>query len=276
MPRKLHINELSQSFPENSIISTQLQKTVSFDTLIKDLNTVCIVYAGEQHNNRSHHDIQLKILTAMYEDNPDMIVGMEMFDQTYQPVLDQWSAGMLDRPAFIEKVHWYANWKFDFELYGHLLDFIKDNRIPLVALNIPSRVTARIAVGGMDNLLPDDRKFLPQMIDFSNPEHREYIEKIFFHHNVKGRDNFEYFYAAQCVWEDAMAESIATHIGDSVMFVIAGNGHLVRKFGIPDRAFDRLKISFRTVLPYPAGQEVDLKDADYIWVSPRKTNFTRP
>lgn len=268
IPRHLHISEMHQSFPEGSIISSKNKAELSFEALVDDLKTARIVYVGEQHNNPSHHDIQLKILKAMYVRHPGLIVGMEMFDQRYQTILDQWSAGMLDRQTFIEKVHWYANWQFDFELYEALLDFIKTNRIPLVGLNIPARVTARIAVGGMDSLLPSDKVFLPRRVDVSNKDHRKYIEMIFAHHNVKGRDNFEYFYTAQCVWDEAMAESIAEHIGNSFMFVIAGNGHLVNKFGIPDRAFDRLRLPFRTILPYPAGREIELNAADYLWVSP--------
>ena len=267
LPRKLYITDMSESFPENTIICSKRKAPVSFDTLINDLNTTRIIYVGEHHNNATHHDIQLKILTALYEKSPQLIVGMEMFDRTYQPILDQWSAGVLERPTFIEKVHWYANWKFNFELYGGLLEFIKKNRIPLVALNIPSRVTSRIAVGGIDNLLPDDSQFLPKDIDVSNPDHRIYIEKIFSHHKLKGRENFEYFYSAQCVWEDTMADSISKHIGNSKMLVITGNGHLIQKFGIPDRVFKRARLSFRTILPYPTGRQAELKAADYIWVS---------
>jgi len=267
MPRKLHIKDMFESFPENTIICSERKAPVFFDTLMNDLNTPRIIYVGEHHNNSAHHDFQLKILTALYKKNPNLIVGMEMFDRTYQPILDQWSAGRLDRQTFIKKTHWYANWKFDFELYSRLFDFIRINQIPLVALNIPSSVTSRISVGGIDNLSVADHQFLPQSIDLSNTDHRIYIEKIFSLHNIKGRDNFEYFYSAQCVWEDAMAESITKHIGNSVMLVITGNGHLVEKFGIPDRVFKRTKLPFKTILPYSTGRQTELKAADYIWVS---------
>jgi len=274
--RKLHIKDLSQSFPENTIISSKHKAPVSFDMLISDLNAARIVYVGEHHNNFAHHEIQLNILTALYKKNPNLVVGMEMFDQTYQTILNQWSTGILDSQAFIEKVHWYANWKFDFELYSSLFDFIKTNQIRLVALNLPSSVTSRIAVGGIENLLPADKKFLPQNIDLTNADHRKYIEKIFSRHHIRGRDNFEYFYSAQCVWEDAMAESIARNIDNSMMIVFTGSGHLVEKFGVPDRVFKRTGLAFRTILPYPIGRQTELKTADYIWVSPFKTTPVSP
>ena len=81
---------------------------------------------------------------------------MEMFDHTYQDVLDMWSAGELDQKDFLKKSHWYANWRFDFSLYREILEFIKENHIRLVALNIPSHIPPKIREGGIDNLREDE------------------------------------------------------------------------------------------------------------------------
>ena len=53
-----------------------------------------------------------------------------------------------------------------------------------------------------------------------------------------------------------------------MMVVLVGNGHIIRKFGIPDRAFDRTGACFRTLLLAPAGSKAKLSFADYIWVTP--------
>lgn len=65
-----------------------------------------------------------------------------------------------------------------------------------------------------------------------------------------------------------MAEMISQHLKDDVMVVLAGNGHIQFKYGIPDRAYERTGVSFRTIYPAPAGDEVELDIADYIWVTP--------
>jgi hypothetical protein len=52
------------------------------------------------------------------------------------------------------------------------------------------------------------------------------------------------------------------------MVVLAGNGHIQFKYGIPDRAYNRTGASFRTIYPAPAGDVVELDIADYIWVTP--------
>ncbi len=266
--KMVYITDLSASFPEGSIISSAARSAVSFEEMMADLNTVRIIYVGETHTSAAHHGMQLEILTRLHQQNPDILVGMEMFDRSYQPVLDQWSAGGLDRQAFIEKVHWYANWRFDFDLYAPLLAYIQEHRLPLVGLNIPGHVSSRIAVGGLANLPEADKTYLPETIDTSNAGHRAHVEKIFKRHKLPGYDHFEYFYTAQCVWEDAMAEAIAGRIGDKTMLVLAGSGHILNRFGIPDRAYTRTRLPFRTVLPVAAGDRIALEAADYIWVSP--------
>jgi uncharacterized iron-regulated protein len=62
-----------------------------------------------------------------------------------------------------------------------------------------------------------------------------YLEQVFNQHHVKEIESFEFFYTAQCVWEDTMAESVALNLEDDQMIVRTGNGHIIRKFGIPDR-----------------------------------------
>jgi len=269
-PKKLFINDLSRSFEEGTIISAKTSTPVSFDALLTDLSSARIVFIGEKHTDPVHHEIQLKVIEELYKTNPNLAVGMEMFDYTYQSVLNQWSDGKLDQKEFLEKTHWYANWRFDFALYKDILDFIKENKIKLVGLNIPFYIQSRIRVGGIKNLSIKDKKHLPDKIDTSNTDHRNYVESVYKLHHHKVRKNFDYFYEAQCVWEEIMAQWIARGIKNDKMVVIAGNGHIIRKFGIPDRVFSRIKEPFRTIYPARPGSEVKLSYADYIWVTPSK------
>jgi uncharacterized iron-regulated protein len=107
------------------------------------------------------------------------------------------------------------------------------------ALNVPFYIPSRIRVGGLDSLSKTDRMHLPDIIDTTNADHRAYLEEIFNLHAFSGRDKFEFFYEAQCTWEDAMADAVAENLGSGKMVVLAGNGHIIRKFGIPNRAFAR-------------------------------------
>jgi len=65
-----------------------------------------------------------------------------------------------------------------------------------------------------------------------------------------------------------MAESVARKLGDGSMVVVIGNGHIQYKYGVPDRAYKRNPVPFRTIYLAATGSEVDLDLADYIWVTP--------
>jgi uncharacterized iron-regulated protein len=262
------IKVTSKTVKPDTIISAKTGKAVTFDQLMADLSRHQIIFVGEEHTSPAHHAIQQKIIEAVFKNTPSMRVGMEMFDRSYQEVLDLWSAGVLDEETFLRKVHWNANWRHDFALYRDILLFIKENRIKIVALNIPFHIPARIRVGGIDNLSDIDRQYLPKEIDTTHTAHRDYAQKVFNQHHFNSRDKFDDFYMVQCVWDEIMAESIAANLGGKKIVVLAGNGHIQYKYGIPDRAFRRTGASFRTLYLVSAGQEVELGIADYVWVTP--------
>jgi uncharacterized iron-regulated protein len=268
-PDRPNIEDLSKTFKPGTIISAETGMPVAFETLIDDLSLARVVYVGEVHTNPAHHEVQLKVLKALYAENPDLTVGMEMFDHTYQPVLDQWSAGELELEIFLEKVHWYANWRYNIDLYKDILLFIKENRLRLVGLNLPTYIPSRIRVGGIDNLSEADKQHLPEHIDLSNTAHRAYTRSVFDRHHQMIKGNFDYFYAAQCVWEDTMAEAVAENLKNSRMVVLAGNGHIIQKFGVPDRAYARNQAPFKTVYTAVEGSRPKLSCGDFIWITTR-------
>lgn len=268
-PKGLQLEGSESAYPPGTIIQTATGRAVSFEEMMADLYTAPVVYVGEQHTQARQHAIQLKILKKLHARHPGLSLGMEMFDHTYQPVLNKWRKGRLTTEQFLEQTHWYANWKFDFDLYKDILLYAKEREIAVIGLNVPPHIPPKIAVGGIDNLLPGDRAHLPDSVDTGNEKHREYVQSVFKHHHQRGLTNFSYFYQAQCVWEDAMAEAVAKNLeDDGTLLVLAGSGHLRHHYGIPQRAYKRHPAPYRTVLPMPAGRSVKADISDYIWVSP--------
>lgn len=264
--KKTLITSLNMEFGANSLLSGKTGTPVSYAEMLKDLKEAQVIYIGENHTDPAHHRIQLQViqdLTALHQ----TAVGMEMIDHTYQPVLDNWSQGELSEQAFLEKTHWYANWRYDFNLYRSIFETVREKHLPLIGLNLPFHIPPKIAVGGIDNLLAEDAAHLPQTITLTDPDHRAYVENIFNMHKLMGRENFEYFYAAQCTWEDSMAEAIARNLNQHKMIVLAGNGHIIKKFGIPNRAFSRTQAPFKTLYLAPVGSTIDLSYGDYIWIT---------
>nr|MDJ0780379.1 ChaN family lipoprotein [Desulfosarcinaceae bacterium] len=147
-------------FSQGAIIATAATDEIDFDTLIDRLSDASVVYVGERHTSNEHHEIQLRILTALVARGARVKVGMEMFDHTYQPILDRWSAGELETQRFLELTHWYANWRFDYDLYRPILDFVQENRLDLIGLNLPFHLPPKISTGGIESLRPDERALI--------------------------------------------------------------------------------------------------------------------
>jgi uncharacterized iron-regulated protein len=246
-----------------AIVSGATGRPVGWDEMVGDLAAARVVYVGERHPSAAHHRAQLRVIEALHARDRELAVGMEMFDRSYQPVLDRWSAGELDEAEFLRRTHWYANWRFDFALYRPILDYVKANRLRLVALNLPSDIPRKIRVGGIDYLSDYEKGFLPARVDTANAAHRAFVQQVFRQHDF--RSDFEDFYLAQCVWEDVMAESVARSLGTGRMVVLAGNGHIQFKYGIPNRAFERTGAPFRTVFLASQGEEPAAGIADFIW-----------
>ncbi len=266
-PKKLLIKDNAMAYEQGVIIDSASGETISFDALVDVLFASQVIYVGESHTNPAHHEIQLKVIKALAEKNKALVIGMEMFDYTYQDILDQWSEGKLEKDAFLQKTHWYANWRFNYTLYSDILAWAKDNRIRVAGLNIPFHIPPKISTGGFDNLRASEKALLPEDIDLTHEDHKTYVEDIFKSHHIRGRKNFDHFYQAQCTWEDTMAASIAENLENKKMVVVVGNGHIIHKFGIPDRAFKRTNAPFKTLYLAAAGEEAELSYGDYIWVT---------
>jgi uncharacterized iron-regulated protein len=262
-PRKDAVSALAP----NTIISGETGTPVSFDDMMADLVEVRIVYVGENHTDPEHHRIQKKIIGTLHERGVNLSVGLEMVDFTYQAVLDRWAGAETDREAFLEITHWYANWRYDIDLYWDIFAFAKERKIRLVALNTPFHLPPRVRIGGLANLTDDDRRYLPSEIVTSNLAYKNQLAPIFKHHNFGDRGNFDYFFEAQCLWDETMAESIVRNLGTGAMAVLVGNGHIVYRYGVPDRAYRRAALPYRTVYLTPVGSEFEAAYADYIWLT---------
>ena len=157
VPQKAYDKGFGYKVSEGTSIFSRNRSPVSYDEFVADLKEARFVYIGEIHTVKSHHDIQLKIIKELFSYNPNIAVGMEMFDRTYQQVLDQWTEGSLDRKTFINKTHWYANWKYDFDLYSDILEFLKEKKVRTVGLNVPFHIPPKIATGGIESLSGDEK-----------------------------------------------------------------------------------------------------------------------
>jgi uncharacterized iron-regulated protein len=223
-----------------------------------------IVYVGEYHDRFSHHTIQLRIIKELHRENPNLAVGMEMFQRPFQKTLDDYIAGSIDEREFLARSEYFKRWSFDYNLYKPILDFARAEKVPVIALNVRREITEKVSKQGMDSLTEEDRKETPPDLDFSDEQYRERLREVFAQHKGSEEKNFDFFLQAQILWDETMAQSIDEYLKDNPdrrMVVIAGGGHLQFGSGIPKRTFRRNGLPYTIILN---DAEVEQDIADYI------------
>jgi uncharacterized iron-regulated protein len=166
-------------------------------------------------------------------------------------------------------VEWKKTWGFDYHFYRPLMQLARERRYRVLAINAPNDMVRKVARTGLKALEPSERDQLPKEIDLTQDRHRAFLQEIYNQHSPRELKNFNFFYEAQCVWEETMAYNLSEHLksGEGRLIAFTGNGHIVNKFGVPDRTVRRVPVSMVTVMPYPLnGKEtIDRGIADYLW-----------
>jgi len=140
---------------------------------------------------------------------------MEMFERDVQPVLDKYLSDEITEEEFLENSRPWPNYETD---YKPLVEFAKENELTVIASNIPRRYAAMISKLGMnalDSLSMEEKEFVAKKHNVIDDEYKKrFIQtmKSNMAHSEKMpmgmKMNLETIYAAQCIKDDTMAESI--------------------------------------------------------------------
>ncbi len=225
-----------------------------------------VVFIGEAHTSYGDHLNQLAIIRGLHERGLDLAIGMEYFQQPFQPYLDAYGAGSLGETEMLANTEYFKRWGYDFRLYEPILRFARDNKIPLVALNLPSEIVQKVGRSGLSSLTEQERAETPRELDRSNPAYREYLQAVFKEHPHLPGATFEYFFEGQLLWDEGMAARAARYLEEHPgrrLVVLAGVGHVQSGFGIPDRLTRRIPVSRAIVVN---GQDVSVTPnvADFV------------
>ncbi len=271
------------------IVSARAGKPLPFARMIREMKDSRFIYVGESHDNMMMHDIQFKVIQGLFEQDPAIAIGLEMLPAETQPVLDKWTQGNLSKEDFLRQVNWYVHWSMNFGYYERILDFARENRIPVFGLNAPRDVISKIRMRGWEALTDEEKTLVPKP-DVSSKDHRTLIRTIFesseIPHAMKGEGldkMFEGLYRAQSAWDEVMAANAirGAEREKRKMIVLVGSGHLLYNLGINRRVQEQNGLPFRTVVALELAPEekslaVAGSFADYIWGIPEQERPAYP
>ena len=243
-----------------------LKTMPDFSALMDVLKQKRVVFVGETHDRLDHHLNQLEIIRRLYEANPHLAIGMEFFQQPFQQYMDQYIAGSINEREFLVKTEYFQRWRMDYRYYRPIIQFAKEHSIPLVALDIAEEIQRKAGQVGIDGLDPQEREQIPQEIDRSNQKYRALLESIYQGHPHGSNQDFKKFSDVQYLRDESMAQEAAEYLQNNPqdrLVVLAGGGHLIFGYGIPDRLKRRVDMDYSIVLnDSPVKPSHDL--ADYV------------
>lgn len=234
-----------------TVIGVEVAKALSLAAIVGKVSDKKIVYAGERHTEYEDHLVQFEIIKGLLKKNGKIAIGMEMFQKPFQGALDDYIGGKISEKEFLKSSDYFRRWGFDYHLYRDILTFARDEKIPVVALNVRKEIVEKVSKNGVDALSEGEKSELPDGMDMTDEDYKKRMKEAFEAHTDSENMSFENFYQSQIIWDETMAQSIDDYLKKEPhrqMVVMAGSGHLTHGSGIPRRTFRRNKLDYAIVL----------------------------
>lgn len=279
-------------FHEWQVWDVKAGQTLELEPWLASLASARIIYIGEEHRNRWHVEAALKVLRTLVARDQRPAVAMEMFGWDGQEAIDRYlSPSPPSRDQFLRESRWDESWGGPFEDYEPLVDFAREHRLPLLALNPPRVLVRLVAKQGLAQARQDDRMVRWGMRDEPLVDDAAYhsivLDQIRHCHAELPDDVYRRMYDASLFRDEGMSKIVADHLrgnhataGAGPVLVYAGGGHIQYRLPVPNRVARRLgpdeagrQLTIYLVAYEPTRPETIrelLRDgiADYVWLTP--------
>lgn len=187
-------------------------KELSAAQLAKRLQKYDVVFFGEYHDQSEIHQYELELLKAMYKaKGAKLALSMEMFEVDNQSKLNNFLADTLSEENFLAASRPWPNYRTD---YAPLVNFAKEKKMPVIAANVPRFLAAHVAKNNAstEGIAEQYLQWLPQ---HTYAPEGAYKDKFYAQMSSPAApmkmppQRLAAVYAAQCLKDDKMAESIA-------------------------------------------------------------------
>ena len=215
-------------------------KPASLSELSNNLATADVVFLGEQHDDATAHRLQFEIFKAAFEKygkSRPILLSMEMFERDAQIVIDEYLRDLINEPNFVSAARAWNNYKTD---YRPLVEFAKQNNLPVIAANAPRRYVNMVSRGGrgaLNGLSPAAKNWIAPL-PYGEPS-RAYGDKFnaLMGKMPEANMGLNKILASQSLWDATMAFSIAEYLKrtrNGLIVHLNGSFHTENRLGLPE------------------------------------------
>jgi uncharacterized iron-regulated protein len=276
--------QASPEFFEWQLLETRTGRSMGFEDWITSLSGQDVIYLGEEHHNRFHVLAAVKVLEALLSKGRRPAVGLEMLSWDAQPVLNRYLAGEISISDFLDEVKWDETWGGAYDDYAPLIDFGRQQHLPVLALNPPRPLVRRVVAVGLAKALEELQTAGLGMAEIpEDPRYGEIItSQIELCHPGMSARGYQRMLEASMFRDEGMAKTIAEYLRDrkpdeGPLLSYTGGGHIQYQLPIPNRVLRRHAATQQTSV-YLSSFELKRTDeingllqgriADYLWLTP--------
>lgn len=218
------------------LVQTPAQRSVRLAEAVVDLASADVVFLGELHDNTEGHAVQLALTRGLANARGSLILSMEMLERDVQRRLDLYLDGVLTEEEFLTGTRQWGNYA---QHYRGAVELAKERGFRVIAANVYRPIASRVARRGLAAGLGDP--WAARSVDVSDGEYkRRFLEVMSEGHGAPGGFEpdaafLERIFAAQCIKDATMAESIALALADTgepAPLVVHWNGRFHSDFGL--------------------------------------------
>jgi len=223
-------------------------------------DVICL--AGDR-DDAHHYWVGLRILHSLVEhaqtSGREVALGLEAFHTPAQKAVGHYLTkdGATER-ELLKAIEWSRHPGHDYALCRPLVQTARTHQLAILALNASRELTERVAKLGVDALLEDERKHLPDL-ELGDAQHRALFDARRQAPPPAGTE--ERAYAAQVLCDETMAAIAATWLAERQparqLLIVAGADHC-RTPAIPQRIRRRTPSRVVSVRPVMLDTGVDL------------------
>lgn len=212
----------------------------TMDELIEQAGNVQVVFLGEFHDDAVAHEIQLEIFKTIQQrfgSSRRVALSLEMFERDVQPILDEYLAGLITENHLMSAARPWNNYKTD---YRPLVEFAKENRLPVVAANAPRRYVNMVSRNGrpaLNKLSKSAKRTLaPLPFAEASPAYAQKFNALMGPNSAERMAGLVNILDSQSLWDATMAYAISRQLRTRNSLVVHLNGgfHSEGRLGTPE------------------------------------------
>lgn len=198
---------------------------VSYENMLGQLAQHDLIFFGELHDDPIAHWLELEVTRDLYNRSESLSIGLEMFEADNQLILDEYLDGIITESHLLNEAKVWDNYKTD---YRPLVEFGRNNKLPVVATNIPRRYANLVyhqGVTALDSLSEEAKKWiapLPFAIDIGLKGYQNMLNTMNGHGSGEPGEKLV---QAQAIKDATMAHFILKNLGNDKFIHINGAYH---------------------------------------------------